>query len=53
MISRPNRVKDILTDLGFRLGSEEQNEEKLKKFLDSNGYKGINNINHIKSCMRI
>ena len=48
MSSRADRVKAILTDLGYRLGSDSQNEQRLKKFLDDNGYRGINNINFIK-----
>ena len=44
MSNRANRVKAILKDLGLRLGTNEQNEEKLKKFIDINGYKGPNKI---------
>ena len=47
MSNRANRVKAILRDLELRLGSEEQNEEKLKKFLDTNGYKGPKRIDSI------
>ena len=49
MSNRANRVKAIFQDLGSRLGTNEENERTLKKFLDDNGYKGINNINLIKN----
>ena len=48
MSNRANRVKAILRDLDLRLGSEEQNEEKLKKLLDTNGYKGPKRIDSIE-----
>ena len=49
MTSRADRVRAILRDIGFRLGSNDQNEAKLKKFLDDNGFRGYNNINIIKN----
>ena len=49
MSNRANRVKAILTELDLSIGSDCENEQRLKNFLDEHGYKGYNNINIIKS----
>ena len=48
MSNRAERVKAILRDPDISIGTNTENEQKLKKFLYDNGYKCINNINFIK-----
>ena len=44
MISHAQRDKAILQDQGHQLGTNEENEAKLKRFLDVNQYNGPKDI---------
>ena len=43
-----DRVKTILQELDFPIGSEDQNKETLHKFLTDHGFKGIKNYQIMK-----